>query len=611
MISRSRRRSSPASRSTVGRAERRGDGAGSEAPRREPGRVELDAKLAPQAPDEGGVGDVGDRLDLILDLGGDLAKRRRIPGRAPEASAPRRERRRSSGPSRAAAARRAATRRRRVQLRAHAHQRAVGVLAHEEPDDDERAARRGGRVDVLDPRNGPEGLLQRRDDLPLDLDGPRPGSAAKTSIIGTLIWGSSSRGVTMTASAPRARAKSTMSGVSFESMKAAARRPATPSGRRSGAAESSGRASRGDPRARLEIRRRIEHDALARLRGPSGSRRGPRRRARPSARSAAPRVPSGPTAQASSRPSARNDGRAGATDAARSLPAAEGGRRYRPPARPGRQVHAHRTAPRRRVDGADDLGDPSRQTIRPLEHDGDRSPTERRAASSSPGAASTRRPDDRGQPHERPAGGGEVARRDELLDDDGVEGSHEHRLCAVGLGAPQGRLAAASDGLGRGLVLAGPFELDRGRRALALEASRSARDSGAPGPVRTAPPRRRPGRSRRRRRLRAPRGGRAARPPGPTAGTARDLGDRSRQTAGDHRLRPAHDGAVHLDGARIVPALDRGRRQPSRRRYGALGGPIRTADGGEGHQKRPAWIAFIIPLPRAEGRAPAAGSPGQ
>ncbi len=52
-----------------------------------------------------------------------------------------------------------------------------------------------------------------------------PGSWRKTSTIGTLICGSSSRGVTSTAKAPSRSEATTSSGVSFESRKAAATLP--------------------------------------------------------------------------------------------------------------------------------------------------------------------------------------------------------------------------------------------------------------------------------------------------------------------------------------------------------------------------------------------------
>ena len=57
-----------------------------------------------------------------------------------------------------------------------------------------------------------------------------PGMATMTSIIGTLICGSSSRGSSTTAAAPSRTEAMTSSGVSFESMKATAMRPAMPRG---------------------------------------------------------------------------------------------------------------------------------------------------------------------------------------------------------------------------------------------------------------------------------------------------------------------------------------------------------------------------------------------
>jgi len=56
----------------------------------------------------------------------------------------------------------------------------------------------------------------------------KPAMFTITSTIGTLICGSSSRGRSMIAAMPSRTATMTMSGVSFESMKACAMRPATP-----------------------------------------------------------------------------------------------------------------------------------------------------------------------------------------------------------------------------------------------------------------------------------------------------------------------------------------------------------------------------------------------
>ena len=55
-----------------------------------------------------------------------------------------------------------------------------------------------------------------------------PGRPTMMSIIGTLIWGSSSRGSMSTAKKPSSREAATMIGVSFESMKSDAIRPAKP-----------------------------------------------------------------------------------------------------------------------------------------------------------------------------------------------------------------------------------------------------------------------------------------------------------------------------------------------------------------------------------------------
>ena len=57
----------------------------------------------------------------------------------------------------------------------------------------------------------------------------KPGIATITSIIGTLIWGSSSRGNITTANAPSSTDATTISGVSLELMKVRATRPAMPS----------------------------------------------------------------------------------------------------------------------------------------------------------------------------------------------------------------------------------------------------------------------------------------------------------------------------------------------------------------------------------------------
>ena len=55
-----------------------------------------------------------------------------------------------------------------------------------------------------------------------------PGRATITSIIGTLICGSSSRGSIRIAKRPSSREATTIIGVSFELMNIAARRPAKP-----------------------------------------------------------------------------------------------------------------------------------------------------------------------------------------------------------------------------------------------------------------------------------------------------------------------------------------------------------------------------------------------
>src|SRR5678815_4973065 len=57
----------------------------------------------------------------------------------------------------------------------------------------------------------------------------QPGIETSTSIIGTLIWGSSSRGNMMIATAPSSTEVMMINGVSLESMKARATRPAKPS----------------------------------------------------------------------------------------------------------------------------------------------------------------------------------------------------------------------------------------------------------------------------------------------------------------------------------------------------------------------------------------------
>ena len=68
----------------------------------------------------------------------------------------------------------------------------------------ERAPRRPARaVKVLDARDAPEAALERRRELGLDLARAAPGRATMTSTIGTTICGSSSRGVSSTATTPR------------------------------------------------------------------------------------------------------------------------------------------------------------------------------------------------------------------------------------------------------------------------------------------------------------------------------------------------------------------------------------------------------------------------
>ena len=62
----------------------------------------------------------------------------------------------------------------------------------------------------------------------------KPGMETSTSIIGTLICGSSSRGSRSVAAAPSSIEVMTISGVSFESMNACAIRPARPRGGDSG-----------------------------------------------------------------------------------------------------------------------------------------------------------------------------------------------------------------------------------------------------------------------------------------------------------------------------------------------------------------------------------------
>src|SRR4051812_15279685 len=59
----------------------------------------------------------------------------------------------------------------------------------------------------------------------------KPGMETSTSTIGTLIWGSSSRGNMMIAAAPSRTEVMMINGVSLESMKARATRPAKPSSR--------------------------------------------------------------------------------------------------------------------------------------------------------------------------------------------------------------------------------------------------------------------------------------------------------------------------------------------------------------------------------------------
>ena len=58
--------------------------------------------------------------------------------------------------------------------------------------------------------------------------GAAPGISTKTSTIGTMICGSSSRGSAITARTPSAIDATMKSGVSLEWMKAAATRPARP-----------------------------------------------------------------------------------------------------------------------------------------------------------------------------------------------------------------------------------------------------------------------------------------------------------------------------------------------------------------------------------------------
>ena len=66
----------------------------------------------------------------------------------------------------------------------------------------------------------------------------KPGMATSTSIIGTLICGSSSRGRSSVAAAPSRIEVMTSSGVSFESMNDRAMRPAIPRRAESGLEES-------------------------------------------------------------------------------------------------------------------------------------------------------------------------------------------------------------------------------------------------------------------------------------------------------------------------------------------------------------------------------------
>ncbi len=161
-------------RAPVGGLERAEDRAGRQSPGGQPRRVELHAELAPQASDQGRIRDLGDRLDLVLHLGRDLAQRRRILRRAPERHRPDRhvvdraglDERRRHVPRPIA--------RERIELRADAHERPIGILPHAEAHDEEGPAGRGGRVHVLHARDRPEGLLERSRDLPLDLDRSAP-----------------------------------------------------------------------------------------------------------------------------------------------------------------------------------------------------------------------------------------------------------------------------------------------------------------------------------------------------------------------------------------------------------------------------------------------------
>ncbi len=155
---------------TVARGERGENRAGRQAPRGQARRIELDAELAPQAADQRGVRHVGNRLDLVLDLRGDLPQGRRVLRRAPERERPDRhvvdraglhERRRQIPRPDVG---------QRVELRADPDECAVRVLPDAKPRDDERRTRRGGRVDVLDPGNRPEGLLEGCRNLAFDLD---------------------------------------------------------------------------------------------------------------------------------------------------------------------------------------------------------------------------------------------------------------------------------------------------------------------------------------------------------------------------------------------------------------------------------------------------------
>ena len=154
----------------VGRGNGGKNGPGSEAARGETRRVELHAEFAAKAADQGRIRDLGNRLDLVLDFGRDLPQRGGVLRAAPEGQRPDRDVVDRPGLDEGRGEVAWPPIGDRVDPSAHAKEGPVRVLADPETDDKESAAGRRRRIDVFDAGNGPELLLERRDDLPLDLD---------------------------------------------------------------------------------------------------------------------------------------------------------------------------------------------------------------------------------------------------------------------------------------------------------------------------------------------------------------------------------------------------------------------------------------------------------